>query len=118
VEFVEKLLEAAAERGAFDAGERSGSELCRGDASEGGWIRRELERAKRDDRREDVIKAVERSLGQVWVLASESAVRDRVTELNGVLAEAGCHESLDLDETVLVWRRMVRIRSSRIRKPV
>jgi len=61
-----------------------------------------------------VIQRVERTLGQVWRLPSEQAVRDRVRALNDLLDEAGVGAHLDDQEVVSTWKRMARLRIGRL----
>lgn len=114
MEFIEKLLQDAADRGDFDAGESAGRKLHLDDSGPGWWGRREAARIASEDRAHDAIIAVEQALGQVWRLASEHAVRERVAELNRALDEAGAADAqLAPDEVVTSWRRMARMRLSR-----
>lgn len=111
MEFVERLLEQAAAKGTFDAGEQAGRPLRIRDAEPGWWGRREAERVRREDRAHEAVAEVERLLGSVWMLPSEGHVRHRVDELNRRLISAGAdNAALDADQTVAVWKRMARLR--------
>ncbi len=111
MEFVERILEEAAQRGEFD-GSRGGP--LRLDGGPGWWVRRHVEALRLSEAADARLAVVERDVSQLWLLPSEAAVRTRVAELNDTLNEARLlHVSLDADETVKTWRRMTRLRFRR-----
>lgn len=114
VDFIERMLDEAAARGEFDAGENAGRRISLDDSDPGWWGRREAARIRQQEGAAAVVDEVERSLGKLWLAPSEAEVRERVAELNARLTEAGVDAvALDPDETVAVWRRMARLRLGR-----
>jgi hypothetical protein len=109
---VERLLEEAARRGDFDGGK--GRAVRIDDHGPGWWVRRHVDQARQAEAVDEVVAAVERSLGSVWLLPTEQAVRQRVERLSAVLAEVGRDDvHLDADETAATWRMMARLRIKR-----
>lgn len=106
---VERLLEEAVRRGEFDGVKGPAHRID--DDGPGWWVRRQVDQARQAAAGAEVVAAVEESLGSVWLLPTEQAVRQRVDRLNAVLADVGRDEAhLDADETVATWRRMARLR--------
>jgi hypothetical protein len=84
------------------------------------WARRLVERERRRTHGHQVAADVERALGAVWRLDTESEVRSVVARLNERLVAANRDlpdgdrlELLDPDETLAIWRSMAAARRRR-----
>jgi hypothetical protein len=111
MEFVERILEEAAQRGEFDGSRDAPLHL---EGGPGWWVRRHVEAVRMSEAADARLAVVERDLSRLWLLPSEAAVRTRVAELNDTLNEARLLDvSLDADETVKSWRRLARLRVKR-----
>jgi len=109
--WVEELIDRAAADGAFDDLPNAGVRLELEDTEPGWWARRRLRELNEADRRDETRVAVERALGRVWVLSTESEVRSQVERLNRMLSTTGpLGGELDPEEVVATWRRMARLR--------
>jgi hypothetical protein len=114
---VEEQIKEAIERGEFDNLPGQGRPLPPGDDGPGWWARRQIEQMRRQDRLAELSARIDRDLGQVWVLAGEEAVLQRVAELNQEIETANLEVPLDEQlpllesgEVLATWRRMYRAR--------
>jgi len=106
VEFVERMLDEAAQAGEFDSLAAAGRKL-EIDPGPGWWIRREL--ARDETSRDSALARSERALASLPTLATEEAVRERIGEINRLIAHSSTPEAaLDADAAVATWRRIRR----------
>ena len=119
---VDRRVREATERGEFDDIPGSGRPLPgRGRPDDPGWwVRAYLARERGRSAAAHQWENIERRVGATWTLASETAVRRHVAELNeGIdeinqaLDEPDRRQPLDADAVVATWREMHRARRPR-----
>jgi hypothetical protein len=114
---VEKQIRDAIERGEFDNLPGAGRPLPTSDQGPGWWLRRQLERARQNDRMAEVAHQVDQDLGRVWALPDETSVRQEVVRLNDLLTHVNqglaaeeMADLLEVEDVLKIWRQMGRAR--------
>jgi Domain of unknown function (DUF1992) len=114
---VERQIRDAIERGEFDNLTGKGRPLQTTDQGPGWWLRRQLERARQNDRVAEVARQVDQELGGVWALPDEARVRREVARLNELLLEVNRGvapedraDLFEVEDILKAWRRMGKAR--------
>lgn len=99
----ERRIREAMARGEFDHLPGAGSPIPGAGTADDDlwWVRNWIDRQRRNQQVLDEARRLEESLGPIWMLPTETEVREAVAEL-----KRGREETCDVEDVLSTWRAM------------